>query len=74
MCLAIFLNYLDNPKSASNITVQSSIEYSSDSEGSDLPNLNLDPSLTEEESDNPADKPEANPLEPKQLPQSTSGE
>jgi len=74
MCLAIFLNYLDNPKSASNITVQSSIEYSSDSEGSDLPNLNLDPALTEEKIDIPADKPEAKPLEPKKLPQSTSGE
>ena len=42
MCLAIFLNYLDNPKSASNITVDSSIEYSSDAEESTLPDLNLE--------------------------------
>ena len=47
MCLAIFLNYLDNPKSASNVTVESSIEYSSDSEGSDLPDLNLAAPQTE---------------------------
>ena len=32
MCLAIFLNYLNNPKASSNITVESSIEYSSESE------------------------------------------
>ena len=43
MSLAIFLNYLDNPKSSSNITVESSIEYSSDAEESNLPNLNPSP-------------------------------
>ena len=48
MSLAIFLNYLDNPKSSSNITVESSIEYSSDAEESSLPNLNLENSISKE--------------------------
>ena len=48
MSLAIFLNYLDNPKSSSNITVESSIEYSSDAEESNLPNLNLESQISKE--------------------------
>ena len=47
MSLAIF-NYLDNPKSSSNITVESSIEYSSDAEESNLPNLNLESQISKE--------------------------
>ena len=74
MCLAIFLNYLDNPKSASNITVESSIEYSSDSEGSDLPDLNLAVPQTEEKAEKPADEIKVKPIEPKKLPLNTSGE
>ena len=74
MCLAIFLNYLDNPKSASNITVESSIEYSSDSEGSDLPDLNLAVPQAEEKAKEPEGEVKVKPIEPKKLPLNTSGE
>ena len=74
MCLAIFLNYLDNPKSASNVTVESSIEYSSDSEGSDLPDLNLAVPQAEEKAKEPEGEAKVKPIEPKKLPLNTSGE
>ena len=73
MSLAIFLNYLDNPKSSSNITVESSIEYSSDADESNLPNLNLETQKSDD-TDN-KDKtvaPEA--IDVKKLPLKTSGE
>jgi len=74
MCLAIFLNYLDNPKSTNNITVESSIEYSSDSEESDMPDLNLSIPDNEEKSEQESDKVKVKPIEPKKLPLNTSGE
>ncbi len=74
MCLAIFLNYLNNPKSASNVTVESSIEYSSDSEGSDLPELNLAAPQTEGKAEETEGEAKVKPVEPKKLPLNTSGE
>lgn len=73
MSLAIFLNYLDNPKSSSNITVESSIEYSSDAEESNLPNLNLEnPISKESDTKDKKDTPKA--LDVKKVPLNTSGE
>ena len=74
MCLAIFLNYLDNPKSDSNITVNSSIEYSSDAEESALPNLNLDLPKTNEKSDKSKDKVKVKAIDTNKAPLNTSGE
>ena len=73
MSLAIFLNYLDNPKSSSNITVESSIEYSSDAEESSLPNLNLENPISKE-SDIKDKKIEPKPIEVKKVSSKTSGE
>jgi len=73
MSLAIFLNYLDNPKSSSNITVESSIEYSSDAEESNLPNLNLESPISKET--DIKDKKEApKAIDVKKVPLNTSGE
>ncbi len=73
MSLAIFLNYLDNPKSSSNITVESSIEYSSDAEESNLPNLNLESPISKET--DIKDKIEASKaIDVKKVPLNTSGE
>lgn len=73
MSLAIFLNYLDNPKSSSNITVESSIEYSSDAEESNLPNLNLEnPISKESDTKDKKDTPKA--IDVKKVPLNTSGE
>ena len=73
MSLAIFLNYLDNPKSSSNITVESSIEYSSDAEESNLPNLNLENPISEgSDTKDKKDSPKA--LDVKKVPLNTSGE
>ena len=55
MCLAIFLNYLNNPKSTSNITVESSIEYSSDSDQSDKQILNSESPADSEDAGNSDD-------------------
>jgi len=73
MSLAIFLNYLDNPKSSSNITVESSIEYSSDAEESNLPNLNLESPISKE-TDIKEKKETPKAVEVKQVPLNTSGE
>ena len=73
MSLAIFLNYLDNPKSSSNITVESSIEYSSDAEESSLPNLNLENPISKE-SDIKDKKIEPKPIDVKKVSSTTSGE
>ena len=73
MSLAIFLNYLDNPKSSSNITVESSIEYSSDAEESSLPNLNLENPMSKE-SDIKDKKIEPKPIDVKKVSSKTSGE
>ena len=73
MSLAIFLNYLDNPKSSSNITVESSIEYSSDAEESNLPNLNLESPISKE-TDIKDKKETPKALEVKKVPLNTSGE
>jgi len=73
MSLAIFLNYLDNPKSSSNITVESSIEYSSDAEESNLPNLNLESPISKE-TDIKDKKETPKAVEVKQVPLNTSGE
>ncbi|MAV89036.1 MAG: preprotein translocase subunit SecG [bacterium TMED161] len=73
MSLAIFLNYLDNPKSSSNITVESSIEYSSDAEESNLPNLNLENPISEG-SDTKDKKETPKALDVKKVPLNTSGE
>ena len=73
MSLAIFLNYLDNPKSSSNITVESSIEYSSDAEESNLPNLNLESQISKE-TDIKDKKETPKAVEVKQVPLNTSGE
>ena len=73
MSLAIFLNYLDNPKSSSNITVESSIEYSSDAEESSLPNLNLESPISKE-TDIKDKKETPKAVEVKQVPLNTSGE
>ena len=73
MSLAIFLNYLDNPKSSSNITVESSIEYSSDAEESNLPNLNLESQISKE-TDIKDKKETPKALEVKKVPLNTSGE
>ena len=73
MSLAIFLNYLDNPKSSSNITVESSIEYSSDAEESNLPNLNLESPISKEaDIKDKKDTPKA--IDVKKVPLNTSGE
>ena len=73
MSLAIFLNYLDNPKSSSNITVESSIEYSSDAEESNLPNLNLEiPISKETDVKDKKDTPKS--IDVKKVPLNTSGE
>ena len=73
MGLAIFLNYLDNPKSSSNITVESSIEYSSDAEESNLPNLNLENSISKEtDVEDKKDAPKS--IDVKKVPLNTSGE
>ncbi len=73
MSLAIFLNYLDNPKSSSNITVESSIEYSSDAEESNLPNLNLESQISKEtDIENTKETPK--PIDVKKVPLNTSGE
>ena len=73
MSLAIFLNYLDNPKSSSKITVESSIEYSSDAEESSLPNLNLENPISKE-SDIKDKKIEPKPTDVKKVSSKTSGE
>ena len=73
MSLAIFLNYLDNPKSSSNITVESSIEYSSDAEESSLPNLNLENPISKE-SDIKDKKIEPKAIDVKKVSSKTSGE
>ena len=73
MSLAIFLNYLDNPKSSSNITVESSIEYSSDAEESNLPNLNLESPISKE-TDIKDKKVEPKAIDVKKIPSKTSGE
>ncbi|MBV67014.1 MAG: preprotein translocase subunit SecG [Candidatus Marinimicrobia bacterium] len=73
MSLAIFLNYLDNPKSSSNITVESSIEYSSDAEESNLPNLNLESQISKE-TDIEDTKETPKPIDVKKVPLNTSGE
>lgn len=73
MSLAIFLNYLDNPKSSSNITVESSIEYSSDAEESSLPNLNLENPISKE-SDIKDKKVEPKAIDVKKVSSKTSGE
>ena len=73
MSLAIFLNYLDNPKSSSNVTVESSIEYSSDAEESSLPNLNLENSISKE-SDIKDKKVEPKAIDVKKVSSKTSGE
>ena len=73
MSLAIFLNYLDNPKSSSNVTVESSIEYSSDAEDSILPNLNLENPISKE-SDIKDKKIEPKPIDVKKVPSKTSGQ
>ena len=73
MSLAIFLNYLDNPKSSSNITVESSIEYSSDAEESNLPNLNLENSISKE-TDVEVKKDSPKSIDVKKVPLNTSGE
>ncbi len=73
MSLAIFLNYLDNPKSSSNITVESSIEYSSDAEESSLPNLNLENPISKE-SDIKDKKIEPKTIDVKKVSSKTSGE
>ena len=73
MSLAIFLNYLDNPKSSSNVTVESSIEYSSDAEDSSLPNLNLENPISKE-SDIKDKKIEPKPIDVKKVSSKTSGE
>ena len=52
MCLAIFLNYLDNPKSASNITVESSIEYSAENDQSNNQTLNSEISADSDDTGN----------------------
>ena len=72
MSLAIFLNYLDNPKSSSNVTVESSIEYSSDAEESSLPNLNLENPISKE-SDIKDKKIEPKPIDVKKVSSKTSG-
>ncbi len=73
MSLAIFLNYLDNPKSSSNITVESSIEYSSDAEESNLPNLNLESQISKEtDIEDKKDTPKS--IDVKKVPLNTSGE
>ena len=73
MSLAIFLNYLDNPKSSSNITVESSIEYSSDAEESNLPNLNLENQISKEtDIEEKKDTPKS--IDVKKVPLNTSGE
>ena len=73
MSLAIFLNYLDNPKSSNNITVESSIEYSSDAEESNLPNLNLESPISKEtDIKNKKETPKA--IDVKKVPLNTSGE
>ena len=73
MSLAIFLNYLDNPKSSSNITVESSIEYSSDAEESNLPNLNLESPISKEtDVEDKKDSPKS--IDVKKVPLNTSGE
>ena len=73
MSLAIFLNYLDNPRSSSNITVESSIEYSSDAEESNLPNLNLESQISKE-TDIKDTKETPKPIDVKKVPLNTSGE
>ena len=73
MSLAIFLNYLDNPKSSSNITVESSIEYSSDAEESNLPNLNLESPISKE-TDIKDKKETPKAIDVKKVPLNTSGE
>ena len=73
MSLAIFLNYLDNPKSSSNVTVESSIEYSSDTEDSSLPNLNLENSISKE-SNTKDKKVEPKAIDMKNVSSKTSGE
>lgn len=73
MSLAIFLNYLDNPKSSSNITVDSSIEYSSDAEESNLPNLNLESPISKE-TDIKDKKETPKAIDVKKVPLNTSGE
>ncbi|MAA51190.1 MAG: preprotein translocase subunit SecG [Candidatus Marinimicrobia bacterium] len=73
MSLAIFLNYLDNPRSSSNITVESSIEYSSDAEESNLPNLNLESQISKEtDIEDKKDTPKS--IDVKKVPLNTSGE
>ena len=73
MSLAIFLNYLDNPRSSSNITVESSIEYSSDAEESNLPNLNLESQISNEtDIEDKKDTPKS--IDVKKVPLNTSGE
>tara|TARA_Y100001970_G_C13992164_1_gene728774 strand:- start:52 stop:468 length:417 start_codon:yes stop_codon:yes gene_type:complete len=73
MSLAIFLNYLDNPKSSSNITVESSIQYSSDAEESNLPNLNLESPISKE-TDVKDKKETPKAIDVKKVPLNTSGE
>ena len=73
MSLAIFLNYLDNPKSSSNVTVESSIEYSSDAEESNLPNLNLESPISKE-TDVKDKKDTPKSIDVNKVPLNTSGE
>jgi len=75
MCLAIFLNYLDNPKSASNITVESSIEYSADAKDNDSNNQILNPEISSgsDEAEN-SDDPNENEAATDKVPSEESGE
>ena len=77
MCLAIFLNYLNNPKASSNITVESSIEYSSESEqvNSQVQNqVDLENIESSEQNDNSGDNSNKNKEVKASVPLEESGE
>jgi len=74
MCSAMFLNYLNNPKGSSNVTVESSIEYSDVDEPADVQIQNQTELEGPKQSDNLEENNSKNELEKTQVPLEQSEE
>ena len=74
MCSAMFLNYLNNPKGSSNVTVESSIEYSDVDEPADVQIQTQTELEGPKQSDNLEENNSKNELEKTQVPLEQSEE
>ena len=74
MCSAMFLNYLSNPKGTSNITVESSMEYSDGNEEGDVQVQNQTGLENSKQTDNSKDDSSTNETEKTQVPLEESEE